>query len=701
MKRAIHDGTFRSCSRRAAWLMCVTAIAASWAFATTDAGVDRSASAYMRGHENTEWSIAYAFNLADANRDLPRVLLVGDSIANGYQRTVCDLLSGKVNVSYWISSYCVTSPNYLKFLSIYLDEAKYDVVHFNNGLHSLITPTKEYERGLVAALELVRRKQPNAKIVWTTCTPMRDPVKTAKVREINAVAERVVARLGGIATDDIFSTLDPLDREAHWRDGCHLKPGANAIVGEQVAKCILSHLSASARPVPRPALATRLADGPDVIGIVHWGLNTYTDREWGYGDEDPAILNPARFDADQIVGAAKAGGIGGLVVVAKHHDGFCLWPTKTTAHNISKTPFWRGTGNGERGRDYVKEMSEACRRAGLKFGVYVSPWDRHDADYGTGKYVAKYHEQIKELLGGGYGEIFEMWFDGANGGDGWYGGAKEKRKIGASNAYYRFGEVFRFVRAMQPKVTIFAGESDDSDFRWPGNERGILDPDSRATICTTGGFADGKFGNPNYDAQKNAGSKDGFCFRACESDFPLRKGWFYHERERGTTKRAAYLAQRYVGTVGNGGTMNIGIAPNKDGLLDAEDVRELKGFGEMRKALFACEVNEEGKPFNVVELREDLSNGEQVDGWRILADGREILSGKAIGNRRIRLLPEPILAKTVKLEITAHGGNPLPVTLRRYYADPQLVKTVLAATGDCGETDTAKWQGAATSNSSK
>ena len=441
-------------------------------------------------------------------------------------------------------------------------------------------------------------------------------------------------------------------------------------------------LTAFARPAPRPALKARLAEGPDVIGIVHWGLNTYTDREWGYGDEDLALLNPAKFDADQIVHACRDGGIGGLVVVAKHHDGFCLWPTKTTEHNITKSPF---------GRDYVKEMEHACRRAGIKFGVYCSPWDRNSVHYATERYVEIYHAQIRELLSGGYGEVFEMWFDGANGGDGWYGGAKEKRKIGVG--YYRFDKVFRLVRALQPGVCIFAGESDDSDFRWPGNERGELGADSRATICDVGGYANGEYGNPDYAYQINSGMPNGTRFRVCEADFPLRKGWFYHERERGTTKRAAYLAQRYVGTVGNGGIMNIGIAPNKDGLLDAEDVRELKGFGEIRKALFAHEVKGDGEPFNVVEMREDLANGEQVDGWRILADGREILSGKAIGNRRIRLLAEPVSPKSVKLEITADGGNPLPVALRRYYADPALVKTILAATGDCGETDTVKGLG--------
>ena len=438
------------------------------------------------------------------------------------------------------------------------------------------------------------------------------------------------------------------------------------------------------RPVPGEALRARLAEGVDVIGIVHWGLNTYTDREWGYGDEDPQMLNPSAFDADQIVNACKAGGLKGLVVVAKHHDGFCLWPTETTSHNIVKSPFRGGKGN------YVKEMEQACRRAGLRFGVYVSPWDRNSAHYATEKYVEIFHAQIKELLGGGYGEVFEMWFDGANGGDGWYGGANERRKIGVAGKYYRLDEVFRFVRRFQPGVTIFAGENDGSDFRWPGNERGVLDANSRATIVTTGGFANRRYGNPEYEKRINTGMPSGTYFRMCEADFPLRKGWFYHERENGTTKRAAYLTQRYIGTVGNGGIMNIGIAPNKAGVLVEDDVRELKRFGEMCRALFVNEVKEDGKPFNMVEMREDLSNGEQVDGWRIVADGKEIFSGESIGYRRIRLLEKPIAPLDCRVEITSHGGKPLPVNMRRYLVDTELAKAVLSATGDSGETETVK-----------
>ncbi len=332
-------------------------------------------------------------------------------------------------------------------------------------------------------------------------------------------------------------------------------------------------------------------------------------------------------------------------------------------------------------------MERACRRAGLKFGVYCSPWDRNSAHYATEKYVEIYHAQLKELLDGTYGDIFEMWFDGANGGDGYYGGARERRHIGAD--YYRFGEVFRFVRELQPNVTIFAGERDDSDLRWGGNERGFISEDSRATVVRTGGFCDGKFGNPDYVPTRNAGFPDGDFFRVCEGDFPLRKGWFFHESERGTTKSGAYLAKIYIGTVGNGGTMNIGVAPNKDGVLDADDVKALKDFGELRRALFAQEAKE-GEHFNVVVMREDVSHGELVDEWEFVADGKPLLHGKSIGIKRIRLLREPVLSKDCEVKVLRGVGAP-KVTFALYHAEQSVMDTILGANGDNGETDTAKW----------
>ncbi len=195
----------------------------------------------VRGHENVEWSIGYAFHLTDAKKGLPRVLLVGDSICNGYQGAVQKRLDGKVNVSYWVSSYCVTSPNYLKFLSIYLDEAKYDVIHFNNGLHSLDTPEAAWEKGIKAAFALIRQKQPGAKLVWCPSTPLKDAAKTKKAKALNDIAAKEAKRLG-LAVDDLFALLDPLDREANWSDVFHHKAPLREKEADQVAASVLSAL---------------------------------------------------------------------------------------------------------------------------------------------------------------------------------------------------------------------------------------------------------------------------------------------------------------------------------------------------------------------------------------------------------------------------------------------------------------------------
>ncbi len=452
------------------------------------------------------------------------------------------------------------------------------------------------------------------------------------------------------------------------------------------------------RPKPSPAMAERIERGDcEVYGIVHWGLNTYTDREWGYGDEDPSRLAPARFDADQIVCACKAGGLSGLVIVAKHHDGFCLWPTKTTDYNITKSPFSCMSG-GEECRDYVKAMADACRRHGLRFGVYVSPWDRHDPDYGTAVYVEKFHGQIKELLNGDYGEVFEMWFDGANGGDGWYGGARERRNIGVAYDYYRFGEVFRFVRGLQPKVCIFGGDSDDAELRWPGNEKGELDPFSGATICSVLD-ANGRRGGQEYKRRMNTGMRypegaafHNMFFRVCECDFPLRPGWFYHERERGKSKSGLYLLRRYLNSVGNGGTMNIGVAPDKSGRLAAEDVKALADFGRLRDAFFAKPVVKGS--CNVVVMSEDVvRRGETCDEWQLFDGEEKLVYGQTIGIKRIRTLAKPREASRLRLEVYGDGAEARP--LKFYYVAPDFLEAVLSAKTDSGETDTAKWMTAA------
>ena len=399
------------------------------------------------------------------------------------------------------------------------------------------------------------------------------------------------------------------------------------------------------RPRPSPQLLARIRSGENVIGIVHFTVNTFTDREWGYGSESPSDFNPTAFDAEQIVRACRDGGIGGLVIVAKHHDGFCLWPTKTTGHNISKSPFRGGKG------DYVKEMELACRKYGLKFGVYCSPWDRNNAAYATPAYVKTYHAQVEELNDGRYGEIFEMWFDGANGGDGYYGGAWERRNIGkgaAAREYYDFAGLLPRVRELQPNVCFFGAMGDG--FCWPGNESGIVPPTSGAT-------------------------RDDGTFRVYEADFPLRPGWFYHKSQDGYTRSGEFLMKIYLRTVGNGATMDIGIAPDQRGLLADEDVASLKRFTELREAFFANKVASAAEPFNVVEMTEDIAAGERVDAWRLTLDGREIAAGGKIGMRRIRVLDRPV-SGSLKLEITKGVAKADEIKVSLYRVDEALVKAV-------------------------
>src|SRR5579872_4600777 len=223
----------------------------------------------------------------------------------------------------------------------------------------------------------------------------------------------------------------------------------------------------------------------ELYAFLHFTVNTFTDKEWGYGDEDPAIFDPKEFDADTIVSALKAGGMRQVILTCKHHDGFCLWPTKTTEHHVL-------------GRDIVKDLSEAAGRQGLKFGVYLSPWDRNNASYGTPAYIDIYRRQLTELLTE-YGPIFEVWHDGANGGDGYYGGAREKRTID-KRTYYDWPNTWALIRKLQPGAVIFSDVG--PDVRWVGNERGIAGDPCWATYDPVG--ADGGAASPGDVREKES-----------------------------------------------------------------------------------------------------------------------------------------------------------------------------------------------------
>jgi alpha-L-fucosidase len=249
----------------------------------------------------------------------------------------------------------------------------------------------------------------------------------------------------------------------------------------------------------------------ETYAFLHFTTNTFTDKEWGFGDEQPSIFNPTSFDADKIVTVLKAGGMRGVILTAKHHDGFCLWPTKTTKHSVASSPWKNGQG------DVVKELADAARKQGLEFGVYLSPWDRNHPQYGQHEYVQVYRAQLRELLTQ-YGPIFEVWHDGANGGDGYYGGAREKRTIDR-RTYYAWPTTWAIVRKLQPGAVIFSDVG--PDVRWVGNEKGIAGETSWATYQPVG--EDGGPPAPGFIKTADA-PRNGFPPNATSRSVPAGSG---------------------------------------------------------------------------------------------------------------------------------------------------------------------------------
>jgi len=315
------------------------------------------------------------------------------------------------------------------------------------------------------------------------------------------------------------------------------------------------------------------------FALIHFGLNTYTDREWGYGSEDPTLFNPAAQNADQVVATLQRSGMRGVILVAKHHDGFCLWPTQTTAHNISKSPWHGGRG------DLVREYADAAKKHGLRFGVYCSPWDRNNAAYGTPAYLPIYQAQLRELLTN-YGTLFEVWFDGANGGDGYYGGAREKRGIDRFT-YYDWPNTWDIVRKLQPGACIFGDVGPDC--RWVGNENGHAAAECWATFTPKGKTDPSRPANGDNlnDKESPAGHRDGTAWMPPECDVPLRKGWFWHPNEDATVRTPTQLLDIYFSSVGKSGCMNLGVAPNRDGCVCEADIRSLEAFGGILRTLFS------------------------------------------------------------------------------------------------------------------
>ncbi|NOT73781.1 MAG: alpha-L-fucosidase [Cyclobacteriaceae bacterium] len=324
--------------------------------------------------------------------------------------------------------------------------------------------------------------------------------------------------------------------------------------------------------LPLPSQSQLAWHDMEMNAFVHFTTNTFSGKEWGYGDEDPNIFNPTAMDAEQWIRTFKETGFKGVILTCKHHDGFCIWPSKFTDHSVKSSQWKDGKG------DVVRDVAEACKKYGLKFGIYVSPWDRNHKAYGTPEYIEYYRNQIKELFTN-YGPIFEMWFDGANGGDGFYGGAKEKRSIDGSK-YYDWPATLNEIRTLEPAIIFFSDAG--PGVRWVGNEKGIAGETNWNTISTDTLFA----GKAGIESLLNTGSENGTSWVPAEVDVSIRPGWFYHAEEDALVKSPERLFDIYLTSVGRGSTLLLNIPPDRRGLIHENDVAALKGFKALRDSAF-------------------------------------------------------------------------------------------------------------------
>jgi alpha-L-fucosidase len=420
-----------------------------------------------------------------------------------------------------------------------------------------------------------------------------------------------------------------------------------------------------ARPHPSPSQLEWQRD--ELAMFLHFGVNTFTDREWGDGREDPAIFAPTQLDARQWARAARAAGFRTLVLTAKHHDGFCLWPTKTTEHSVAHSP-WRD-GNG----DVVRELVDACRAEGLKAGLYLSPWDRHEPSYGDSpRYNDFYCAQLTELLTQ-YGAIHEVWFDGANG-EGPNG--REQR--------YDWPRFWGVVRRYQPNAVMFSDAG--PDIRWIGNERGLAAETNWSTVDPSIVPYPGATGEAVERMLQN-GDPHGSVWRPGETDVSIRPGWFYHPAEDERVKTPDELVDLYFTSVGRNSKLLLNVPPTREGQLHERDVTNFAAMHQRLTTIFADDLAARAswrqlggagildvhlnRPMtvSVADLREDITHGQVVaryslDGsmgsnWHALA------RGTTIGFRKLDRFAAARVSR-VRLSIEVNEGTPRPVRLALY-----------------------------------
>jgi len=454
----------------------------------------------------------------------------------------------------------------------------------------------------------------------------------------------------------------------------------------------------------------------EYYAFVHFSLNTYTDQSWGYGNEDINLFNPKDLDCRQWARICKEAGMKGIIITAKHHCGFCLWPSKYTSYSVKNAPWKNGKG------DVVRELAAACKEYGLKLGIYLSPWDRNSADYGKPEYITYFRNQLTELLTE-YGDIFEVWFDGANGGSGYYGGANETRKIDRKT-YYDWKNTYKLVRRLQPKMVIWNDGGDRADLRWVGTEAGNVGETNWSLLNDTGEVA---WQGLHY------GLENGNAWVPAEVNTSIRPEWFYHPSEDSKVKTVPQLMDIYYNSIGHNATLllNFPIMPN--GLINKKDEATALGFARAVKEAFAVNLAEKKKvtasnirgnskdfsPGNVVDdnnntywatddavktasltidlgkptrfnrflAQEYIRLGQRVKTFTVeaLVDGnwKEIASATTIGYKRIVSFPS-VTASKVRLNITGSKSCPTISNIGIYDA-PQILAAPAIIRDQSGE----------------
>ncbi|QKZ14584.1 alpha-L-fucosidase [Spirosoma sp. KUDC1026] len=416
----------------------------------------------------------------------------------------------------------------------------------------------------------------------------------------------------------------------------------------------ISQVHAQPKPTARQLNWQQL----ETTAFLHFTVNTYTDKEWGDGTESPAIFNPTKLDARQWIKSLKDAGFKLAIITAKHHDGFCLWPTKFTEHSVKNSPWKDGKG------DVVREVADACKEFGLKFGVYLSPWDRHEPRYGTASYNEYYKGQLRELLTN-YGPIAEVWFDGAKGEN-------------AKDMTYDFAGYWALVRQLQPNAVMFSDAG--PDVRWVGNEAGNAGETCWSTINTEG-LAPGK-ADPKY---LNRGDANGKQWVPAETDVSIRPGWFYHAAEDSKVRSGQNLVNLYYQSVGRNSLLLLNVPPNRDGLFADSDVASLREFRSIldetfKKNLIARQPKLTDKklatavsvaanqPLTLdltgtqtvdrMSIQENIENGQHIASGRVeyWADGawKELATFTTVGYKRLLRFPT---ITTSRLRVTVTEAN--------------------------------------------